>query len=50
MQQNISDYNLTFGQLRLLLVINKYPDASQKELAEMMSLPRGHEPCCKATY
>lgn len=41
MQQNISDYNLTFGQLRLLLVINKYPDASQKELAEMMKFTQG---------
>lgn len=41
MQQNIYEYELTFGQLRLLLVIRNNPDASQKDLAEKMKFTQG---------
>lgn len=41
MQQKIDEYGLTFGQLHLMMLIEKYPDANQKYLAEEMRFTQG---------
>ncbi|HZK00454.1 MAG TPA: MarR family winged helix-turn-helix transcriptional regulator [Tissierellaceae bacterium] len=41
MQSKISVYGLRFGQLHLLMLIEKYPDANQKDLAKEMRFTEG---------
>lgn len=41
MQLKIDEYGLTFGHLRLMMLIDKYPNASQKQLAEKMRFTQG---------
>lgn len=41
MQHKIDNYGLTFGQLHLLMLIEKYPDANQKDLAKEMKFTEG---------
>mgnify|MGYP000918755002 CR=1 FL=1 len=41
MQYKISEYGLRFGQLHLLMLIEKYPDANQKDLAKEMRFTEG---------
>ena len=41
MQQKIDEYGLTFGQLHLMMLIEKYPDANQKYLAKEMRFTQG---------
>lgn len=41
MQYKINDYGLRFGQLHLLMLIEKYPDANQKDLAKEMRFTEG---------
>lgn len=41
MQQKIDDDGLTFVQLHLLMLIKKYPDANQKDLAKEMKFTEG---------
>lgn len=41
MQQKIDEYGLTFGQLHLMMLIEKYPDANQKFLASEMRFTQG---------
>lgn len=41
MQEKIDEYGLTFGQLHLMMIIGKYPDANQKDLAKEMKFTQG---------
>lgn len=41
MQRKIDEYGLTFGQLHLMMLIKKHPDASQKYLAKEMRFTEG---------
>lgn len=41
MQQKIDEYGLTFGLLYLIILIEKNPGASQKELASVMRFTQG---------
>lgn len=41
MQLKIDKYGLTFGHLHLMRLVDKYPNASQKELAEKMRFTQG---------
>ena len=41
MQEKIDEYGLTFGQLHLMMLIEKYPDSNQKDLAEEMKFTQG---------
>lgn len=41
MQGKIDEYGLTFGQLHLMMLIEKYPDESQKFLARQMKFTQG---------
>ncbi len=41
LQQKIDEYDLTFGQLFLIMKIDNNPEASQKELAKQMRFTEG---------
>lgn len=41
MQLKIDEYGLTFGLIQLIMLIDKNPDASQKELARKMKFTEG---------
>lgn len=41
MQSKISQYDLTFGLLHTLMLIEKNPDASQKQLSEDLNFTQG---------
>ncbi|SHI57995.1 MarR family winged helix-turn-helix transcriptional regulator [Lutispora thermophila] len=41
MQLKIDEYGLTFGHLRLMMLIDMFPNASQKQLAEKMRFTQG---------
>lgn len=41
MQQKINEYDLRFGLLHLAILVKKYPDKSQKELAHDMKFTQG---------
>lgn len=41
MQSKIDEYELTFGLLFIMVLINENPDASQKELAKEMKFTEG---------
>ena len=41
MQQKINEYDLRFGLLHLAMLVKKYPEKSQKELADQMRFTQG---------
>lgn len=41
MKGKIDEYGLTFRLLHIIMLIDKYPDANQKEIAEMMRFTKG---------
>mgnify|MGYP000964648034 CR=1 FL=1 len=45
MQQKIDEYGIKFGQLHLMMLIDKYPEANQKDLAKEMRFTEGAMSC-----
>lgn len=41
MLQKIDEYGLTFGQLHLMMLVEKSPDANQKDFAKQMRITKG---------
>lgn len=41
MQEKIDEYGLTFGHLHLMMLIEKFPNANQKDLAKEMRFTEG---------